>query len=100
MWIGKISYGIYVLHIFIFDYIGTLPGMERVLPRAALATAATVAIAALSWHYFEGPINRLKRHFPYREAGQGINYREAGKGINGSETNGARISATSSNGGG
>ncbi len=28
--------------------------------------AVTVAAAALSWHFFEEPINRLKRVFPYQ----------------------------------
>jgi peptidoglycan/LPS O-acetylase OafA/YrhL len=34
--------------------------------RFALAGAATLAVAVISWHLFERPINDLKRHFPYR----------------------------------
>ncbi len=30
------------------------------------ASLLTVAIAALSWHLMESPLNELKRHFPYR----------------------------------
>jgi peptidoglycan/LPS O-acetylase OafA/YrhL len=30
---------------------------------------ATIALAALSWHLFERPINQLKRLFPYRANG-------------------------------
>jgi peptidoglycan/LPS O-acetylase OafA/YrhL len=28
--------------------------------------AASVAVAAVSWHCFEGPINRVKDRFEYR----------------------------------
>jgi peptidoglycan/LPS O-acetylase OafA/YrhL len=30
-------------------------------------TAATVAVASVSWFAFERPINGLKRYFPYSE---------------------------------
>ena len=36
------------------------------LPYLAFYGAATVAVAALSWHCLEAPINRLKDRFEYR----------------------------------
>jgi peptidoglycan/LPS O-acetylase OafA/YrhL len=33
---------------------------------AVILTGVSLAIAAASWHFFEKPINDLKRHFPYR----------------------------------
>lgn len=73
VYVGRISYGVYVLHLF----------MELVLPRLfagaglpfpheqgwwrfLLLTAGTIAAAAMSWHWFEKPINDLKARFPYR----------------------------------
>jgi peptidoglycan/LPS O-acetylase OafA/YrhL len=35
---------------------------------AVVWTAATVAVAAASWHLFEAPINSLKKHFQIDEA--------------------------------
>lgn len=71
-YIGKISYGIYLLHLFV------LAGLRKVVPHAApgfplengpllfcVATALTIAVAAVSWHFFERPINGLKARFPY-----------------------------------
>ncbi|MBA3748530.1 MAG: hypothetical protein H0W96_13710 [Solirubrobacterales bacterium] len=29
-----------------------------------------IALAALSWHAFEAPLNRLKRRFPYQRASE------------------------------
>ena len=29
-------------------------------------TALTILVAAISWHWFEAPINRLKARFEYR----------------------------------
>jgi peptidoglycan/LPS O-acetylase OafA/YrhL len=71
-YLGRISYGVYVVHLF-------TPGLVRwALARAGLPypetpglvqftilTAATIALAAASWHLFERPLNDLKRHFPY-----------------------------------
>jgi peptidoglycan/LPS O-acetylase OafA/YrhL len=71
-YLGKISYGIYVFH----------PLVPLALAAAAVrvgfkypetgflsfgaSSLLTFAVAGLSWHFFEAPINRLKRHFPYR----------------------------------
>lgn len=72
-YVGRISYGVYVLHNFMAHAVPWLfrhlhlpypanDGWERLL----LLTAATLVAAACSWHFFEKPINDLKRRFPYR----------------------------------
>jgi peptidoglycan/LPS O-acetylase OafA/YrhL len=72
VYLGRISYGIYAYHMFMPWLLG---GIARRLgigfpqpgwTRFALAGAATLAVAVISWHLFERPINDLKRHFPYR----------------------------------
>lgn len=69
-YIGKVSYGIYVYHLFVPALL--TPLWVRVLgqefPKMGpahffICSAVTVAIAALSWSLFESPINNLKRHF-------------------------------------
>ncbi len=72
VYLGKISYGLYVFHNFSYGVkrplVEWLPFLQPV-PGTALALAATVAVAMLSWHLFEHPINRLKDRFPYPERG-------------------------------
>ena len=73
VYLGRISYGIYAYHMFVPWMLqkgmrwfggGAIP--ERGPAKFVLATAVTVLLAMASWHFFEGPINRLKRYFPYR----------------------------------
>jgi peptidoglycan/LPS O-acetylase OafA/YrhL len=72
VYLGKISYGLYVFHNFSF---GIKDRLVEVLPAASglsdagLALLATIALAMLSWHLFEGPINRLKERVPYMPGG-------------------------------
>jgi len=68
IYIGKISYGIYVVHTFSPAIYGRLPYLWRVGDLGAgerfLAySAMTIAIAAMSWHFLEKPINRQKWRF-------------------------------------
>jgi peptidoglycan/LPS O-acetylase OafA/YrhL len=70
IYIGKISYGIYIYHLFIYFLMPLLLLQINfdfsVLPRAlqfSLLVGTTVGIAALSWHCFENPINSLKNRF-------------------------------------
>jgi peptidoglycan/LPS O-acetylase OafA/YrhL len=70
-YIGRISYGIYIYHLPVQWMItskasGWLNGLPGFIPPSAVLLVATIALAALSWHFFESPINRLKRRFPYR----------------------------------
>jgi peptidoglycan/LPS O-acetylase OafA/YrhL len=85
-YLGKISYGLYILHPFasiptgltlhyiaepigqLFDLWPFRQAKIRTVTRLMLMTFWTIAGAAISWHFFEAPINRLKRHFPYLKA--------------------------------
>jgi peptidoglycan/LPS O-acetylase OafA/YrhL len=71
VYLGRISYGIYAYHLFVpvtlnkilEAFGGALPphGIVRLL----IAGAITIAIAAISWRFFEAPINALKGRVPY-----------------------------------
>jgi peptidoglycan/LPS O-acetylase OafA/YrhL len=74
VYIGTISYGIYLIHLFVMPAVTTLqrrlgigalatdrPGPEQFV----LVTVLSIAAAAVSWRYFERPINSLKTRFPY-----------------------------------
>ncbi len=69
--IGRISYGLYVLHPLVWYALlhlhraHGLPLPDGAWARLPLFFAAAVLTAALSWRCFELPLNRLKRHFPY-----------------------------------
>ena len=71
VYIGKISYGFYLYHLFMppilsrgFHYLG-LHYPDSSLIRFILQTAATLIVAMLSWHFIEKPINNFKKHFEY-----------------------------------
>ncbi|GHB96204.1 acyltransferase family protein [Cerasicoccus arenae] len=84
VYIGTISYGIYVIHgmsmpIWLwFYYSAPIPGY-RIFERLgipddfsknywlllAVKFSLTALLSVLSWHFFEKPINSLKRRFPY-----------------------------------
>ena len=67
-YIGKISYGIYLYHLFIpwglYEVLG-LRQPENLVVNAILLMTTTLLLASLSWHFFEKPVNNLKKHFPY-----------------------------------
>jgi peptidoglycan/LPS O-acetylase OafA/YrhL len=72
VYVGAISYGIYVYHNFVlhFMYMPTTARILLLLHSSLLAAlligGVTVCLAALSWHFFERPINNLKRYFKYK----------------------------------
>lgn len=74
LYLGKISYGIYVLHQFVPTGLKQLakfcdvpyPINPWLLTLAY--TILTIVLASLSWHFFEKPLNDLKRYFPYIKA--------------------------------
>jgi peptidoglycan/LPS O-acetylase OafA/YrhL len=70
-YIGRISYGIYILHGFmpvILFYLlkwSQLSLREDSGLRFLLLLGMSVAVASVSWHFFESPINAYKRYFEY-----------------------------------
>ena len=73
-YIGKISYGIYLYHLFLVPLaagIFGLFGIEPIPPgwkRVVVYGIFSILLSALSWYVIEKPINSMKRHFPYRKA--------------------------------
>ncbi len=71
--IGTISYGVYLLHLFVMAAIVKfnekldveLPTPERGVKQFVLVTVVAIAVATLSWFAIERPINGLKARFPY-----------------------------------
>jgi peptidoglycan/LPS O-acetylase OafA/YrhL len=73
-YVGRISYGVYVIHAMIPGvaawsryHLGTSLGCpaERGSALFLYVLAVTLVLASLSWSVFEGPLNDLKRFFPY-----------------------------------
>jgi peptidoglycan/LPS O-acetylase OafA/YrhL len=76
-YLGTISYGVYVYHMMLPELVPRVvrrlgypdllaPLVDQTLPFLIFYGAASIAVAAVSWHLFEGPINRLKARFEYR----------------------------------
>ena len=68
-YLGKISYGLYMIHILCFVVIGAFDlKMERFgiwgdLAVVAVRMAVSIGAATLLWYGFERPILKLKRYF-------------------------------------
>ncbi|HEY0010140.1 MAG TPA: hypothetical protein VGB55_15555, partial [Tepidisphaeraceae bacterium] len=72
VYIGRISYGLYVLHIFVpYLFLEYWPTAFATLKSNwlgfAVFTSVSILMATVSWYAFEAPINRLKRYFEYEE---------------------------------
>ncbi len=63
IWLGHISYGLYLWHWLVVREV-SLYSLGRLEPTAKLALA--IGIAAISFYFFERPINRLKKRFASR----------------------------------
>ena len=61
VWIGRVSYGLYLIHMSVLQNLVFLPWPWYVL--ACFGT--TLVLAAISYRYFEGPFLRLKTRFAY-----------------------------------
>ncbi len=73
IYIGKISYGLYIYHFFVIWAYSRLGfthviALKNIGASLILYTATTFVGAAISYRYFEDPINKLKKHFEYRAA--------------------------------
>jgi peptidoglycan/LPS O-acetylase OafA/YrhL len=70
LYIGKISYGLYVYHNFmlaiVLYYIVKWTGTSDYRLVAILSTLATFATAIVSWHLIERPIAQLKNRFSFK----------------------------------
>jgi peptidoglycan/LPS O-acetylase OafA/YrhL len=87
-YVGKISYGIYVLHNFVPHFVGPALAAAGVTVTKGddyyftVMTLATIAIAAASWHLYEAPINRLRHRIAYvKERGTDARTVQADRGI-------------------
>lgn len=71
VYLGRISYGMYVYHWFtphVVEYLAPMIGLsppENEWLRLTVYTVLSILVAALSWHAMEQPILRLKRRFDY-----------------------------------
>ena len=64
VYIGSISYGIYIFHYPLIDVIQWLT--SNLWYRWVLAFSLPILVATASWYLLELPVNRLKKRFPYR----------------------------------
>jgi peptidoglycan/LPS O-acetylase OafA/YrhL len=72
VYLGKISYGLYIYHMFVVVFTTWLlhpatrhPGLSFYLENYMLTLALTCAVAALSYHFFEKPFLRFKDRFTF-----------------------------------
>ncbi|MDQ3019865.1 MAG: acyltransferase [Bacteroidota bacterium] len=67
MFLGRISYGLYLYHNFIpmiYSSLG-LPALHNIYVNFMLQMSILVIISMLSWYLIEKPINSLKKYFSY-----------------------------------
>jgi peptidoglycan/LPS O-acetylase OafA/YrhL len=65
-YLGRISYGLYVFHLPVLWFAPSVVH-HYCMP---WSFAVTLLLAVLSWHFFESPINNLKRKIPYRSSAE------------------------------
>ena len=62
-YVGRISYGLYLVHNWMPDIVTRLFGPLPKYQAAPLVLAGTFGLCALSWQFFERPVMGLKRYF-------------------------------------
>lgn len=72
VYVGRISYGIYLVQTPIILAITHVRGETGIFRGSVafflIATSCSIAVASVSWRYLEQPINSLKRRVPYPDA--------------------------------
>jgi peptidoglycan/LPS O-acetylase OafA/YrhL len=66
VWIGKVSYGIYVIHALFGAWLHAHFPLSQAPLIFLLQLAFTLPLAAASWYGFESPLLSLKRYWPMR----------------------------------
>jgi len=69
-WLGGISYGLYVFHPTCFMLVRRVASPHSLILDLVLSFGVTIAVAFVSFRYFESPLLRLKRYFRYEMAVQ------------------------------
>ncbi len=64
-YLGKISYGIYVWHILVIDFLNHYVKTGIVLLDFLIVSLATILIATISYQYLEKPFLNFKKYFAY-----------------------------------
>lgn len=67
VYIGTISYGLYVYHAIVQSFLVQAGFKPYQGGQIALSLGLSLLLAVLSWHFFEKPINSLKRLLPTKE---------------------------------
>lgn len=71
IYIGKISYGIYLYHtiipktIYLLETRLALVALPNPFVKWAVCVVITILVASVSWYLIEKPVNGLKKHFHY-----------------------------------
>jgi len=65
IFLGKLSYSMYLFHNFIPGFLLGVPFPENIYGRLVLYLVVLIAISYLAWQLIEMPFNRLKGRFRY-----------------------------------
>lgn len=70
IYLGKISYGVYIIHAFVPSILMKMNVNPGILPKGVEAwflviTTTTIILASASWFVLERPANRLKSYYKY-----------------------------------
>jgi peptidoglycan/LPS O-acetylase OafA/YrhL len=68
VWIGKVSYGVYVIHALFGAWLHQRFSLAQAPLIFLIQLGLTLPLAAASWYLFESPLLSLKRRWPMRSA--------------------------------